>query len=82
MSREEILEKLKKILMGADNGNAELIKKCSESSDLRTDLSLNSVGMLYLMIVIEETFGMEFEDVGMSDFSTMKDVIDYLEDHL
>ena len=50
-----------------------------ESSNLVTDLGLNSVGVLYVVIAIEEFFGIEFENVGFGDFKTIGDVIDYIE---
>ena len=53
-----------------------------ESSNLVTDLGLNSVGVLYVVIAIEEFFGIEFENVGFGDFKTIGDVIDYIEQQL
>lgn len=79
MNREEIIEQLKEILLQTDDHNEESVKNCTEESDLRTDLGLNSVGMLYLMIIVEETFDITFDDVGMSDFAILKDVVDYIE---
>ena len=54
----------------------------SESSNLVTDLGLNSVGVLYVVIAIEEFFGIEFENVGFGDFKTIGDVIDYIEQQI
>ena len=53
-----------------------------ESSNLVTDLGLNSVGVLYVVIAIEEFFGIEFENVGFGDFKTSGDVIDYIEQQI
>ena len=53
-----------------------------ESSNLVTDLGLNSVGVLYVVIAIEEFFGIEFENVGFGDFKTIGDVIDYIEQQI
>ena len=50
----------------------------SESSDLHTDIGLNSVGMLYIVIAIEEMFNIEFDCVEFKDFNTVADVIDYI----
>lgn len=79
LSRNDISEKLKEILVAADAKNKDIIGKVTESSNLRTDLGLNSVGMLYLVIVIEQSFGIEFDNVGMDDFQTFKDIVDYIE---
>ena len=63
MSREEIVEKLKKILFQTDSRNSDSVEKCSEDSDLRTDLGLSSVGMLYMVFSIEESFGVRVTEI-------------------
>lgn len=78
MSREEIYEKLKELIKLANTSNPEQIDKCSEESDLRTDLGLTSIGVLYLAISIEETFDIRFSDTAFDDFTKVKDVIDYI----
>ena len=35
--------------------------------------------MLYTVIAIEESFHMRFGNVGMADFKTLRDVVDYIE---
>ena len=79
MSREQIIEKLKEIMTQTDDHDAQSISTCTEDSELRTDLGLTSVGMLYTMIIVEETFGITFDNVGMSDFVKVKDVVDHIE---
>ena len=51
----------------------------TEDSHLVNDLGLNSVGVLYIVIAIEEFFGVEFENVGFGDFNTIGEVVDYIE---
>jgi acyl carrier protein len=51
----------------------------TEESNLVNDIGLSSVGILYVVIGIEEFFGIRFDDVGFADFETIKDVIDYIE---
>ena len=82
MTRNEIIEQLKTILVSADARNAEAAASCTEQSRLTTDLGLTSVGMLYLVIAIEESFGIRFDNVGMGDFTTLGDVVDYIEGKL
>ena len=82
MSRNEIIEQLKTILVSADARNADAAANCTEQSRLTTDLGLTSVGMLYLVIAIEESFGIRFDDVGMGDFTLLSDVVDYIESKL
>ena len=51
----------------------------SEDSNLVSDLGLTSVGVLYIVIAIEEFFDIRFDDVGFADFKTIGDVINYIE---
>ena len=78
MTRNEIIEKLKDVFKMAVGNNYDE-SKYSEESNLTTDLGLNSVGILYIVIAIEEFFGIQFDDVGFSDFKNVGDVIDYIE---
>lgn len=80
MSRNEIKEKLADVMKMAMT-SAELdISALTEDSRLVEDLGLTSVGVLYVVIAIEEFFGIRFDDVGFADFKTIKDVIDYIEE--
>jgi acyl carrier protein len=54
-------------------------KGITEESDLILDLGLSSVGVLYIVIAIEEFFNVRFDDVGFGDFKTVGDVITYIE---
>lgn len=79
MTKPEILNKLKDILLVADGGNAEKISKADENTRLAEDLGLNSVNVLYLVIAIEEVFEIRFDDdTGVDSFSTVGDVADYI----
>ena len=51
----------------------------TEASHLVNDLGLSSVGVLYVVIAIEEFFSIQFDDVGFADFKTIGDVVDYIE---
>lgn len=80
MTRNDIIDKLKDVLaMAMGNASEEILGKCTEDSDLVTDLGLNSVGVLYVVIAIEEFFSIQFDDVGFNDFKTVRDVVDYIE---
>ena len=79
MSRNEIKEKLCDVMkMAAPNAEIDVCG-LDESSNLITDLGLSSVGVLYIVIAIEEFFNIQFDDVGFGDFKTIGDVIDYIE---
>ena len=79
MKRTEIAEKLKEIIMFALPNKKDVIEKCTEESNLKTDIGLNSVGLLYIVIAMEEVFKVSFENLAFDDFKTVKDVLDYLE---
>ena len=78
MSREEIFKKLQELIKLANSTNLEQIENCSEESDLRGDLGLTSIGVLYLAISIEQTFDIVFTDTAFDDFTKVKDVVDYI----
>ena len=46
------------------------------------DLGLSSIGMLYIAIAIEETFNIRFDNVGVSDFGCVRDIVDYISEKL
>lgn len=79
MSRSEIIEKLKEVIKMATGSDDAALDQIKESSLLTTDLGLSSVGVLYVVIAIEEFFSIQFDDVGFGDFSTVGSVIDYIE---
>ncbi len=75
----EIFEKLKEILIFADNNNRDKIDSCTENTKLVTELGFNSVSVLYMVIAIEESFGVVFDNATIGDFETIGDVITYIE---
>lgn len=80
LTKEEIFEKLRSILIGMDDRNRELIANATADTKLITELGLSSVSMLYLVIAIEETFDIEF-DTEFS-FVTVGEVVDYIRSKL
>ncbi len=79
MSRTEIIEKLKEILLAADDRNRDKVLACTEDSRLVADLGFSSVSMLYMVIAIEEEMNIRFDNVGASDFETLGNVVTYIE---
>lgn len=82
MNRTEIQEQLKDILLSTDQRNSERIDSYNDASRLIADMGLTSVSMLYMVIAIEETFDIRFDNIGMTDLVTLGDVIDYIEKKL
>lgn len=79
LNRNDITEKLKEILVASDPKKSEMVNRVKDDSSLAVDLGLTSVGMLYMVIVIEESFNVSFDDVGLDDFKTFGDIVDYIE---
>lgn len=78
MDKEQILEKLGEIFKMVMGENAADLEAGGENASLVDDLGLNSVGILYLVIAIEESFGIRFDDVGTSDLKTVGQVVEYI----
>lgn len=78
MTKEEIFSKLQELLKMANTTNPELIENCSMDSDLRGDLGLTSIGVLYLAISIEQSFDIQFADTAFDDFTRVSDVVNYI----
>ena len=78
MERTEILEKLKEIMLAMDPTKADLVNNVTEDARLTEDLGLTSVAILYMVIAIEETFNVSFDNLGINDFKTIGDSIDYI----
>ena len=82
LSRTEILEKLSSVMEMTLSDTDIDVSLLSEQSELVKDIGLDSVGILYLVVAIEEFFGVRFDDVSFADFKTVGDVIDYIEENL
>ena len=51
----------------------------TESADLRDDIGINSIGMLYMAMAIEEEFGVKFTNDDFPNMKTVADVIACIE---
>ena len=78
LTREEVFSGLKDILVMIDPSKKDVAASLSEESRLVEDIGLASVSLLYLVIAIEEKFNIEFGDLGVEDFKTIKQTIDYI----
>ena len=77
LTRKEILEKLKSILIDMNSNDAAKTENVGEDAKLLIELGIDSVSMLYMVIAVEETFGIEFDTD--KPFVTVGEVIDYIE---
>ena len=82
LSREEIFDGLKRILLIIDPNKKEILPTVNEETRLQEDLGLTSVSLLYLVVAIEEEFDIEFDNLGIEDFRTVGQAIDYIESKL
>ena len=79
MTRGDILEKLKGIMVSMDPSKAGLVETVNDKTRLIDDLGYTSIAILYVVVAIEETFSVSFGDLGVDDFKTIGDVVDYLD---
>lgn len=77
MTELEILEGLKKIFTLVINRNAE-VDNMKMDAKIVSDLGVSSVGLIYLMVAIEEQFGIDMSDVTFNSFETVGDVVTYI----
>lgn len=80
LTRTEIMERLKAILEEMDPNAAAKINNVTEDTKLHTELGMSSVSMLYMVIAVEEIFGIEFDTD--EQFLTVGQVIDFIEGKL
>ena len=59
-----------------DEINAEAI---TLSANLFEDIGINSVGMLYMALALEEEFGVKFTNDDFPNIKSVKDVVDLIE---
>ncbi len=79
MNRDEIIEKLKEIFQLVVH-NGVSVDNITEDSVIMTDLGVDSVGLIYLAIAVEKTFGVDMSDVTINTFKTIGDVINFIEE--
>lgn len=77
MRNEEILQKLKEIFVIVVNKDANIDAITFESKIVQ-DLGVSSVGLIYLMVAVEETFDIDMSDASFNSFETVLDVINYI----
>lgn len=77
MTELEILEGLKKIFTLVINRNADA-ENMKMDAKIVSDLGVSSVGLIYLMVAIEEQFGIDMSDVTFNSFETVGDVVTYI----
>lgn len=78
MHKEEILQKLKEIFVLVINRDAD-VSNINLESKIIQDLGVSSVGLIYLMVAVEETFNIDMSDASFNLFETVGDVVNYIQ---
>ena len=79
MTKLEILDELKKIFTLVVNRNMD-VSTIKMESKIVNDLGISSLGLIYLMVAIEETFDIDMSDASFDSFETVQDVVNYIYD--
>ncbi|MBQ9704194.1 MAG: acyl carrier protein [Clostridia bacterium] len=74
-----MFEKLKDILVEELSINADEI---TMEAELANDLGINSLELADLVLLCEDTFGVEFDENDMHKFITVGDVVEYLNENV
>lgn len=77
MSEKEIFDKLINIFSIVVNRNVDA-EKINMDSKIIEDLGVNSIGLVYLAVALEEEFEVDMSDVSLESFKTVEDVINYI----
>lgn len=76
MSREEIFEGVKKVVMEAIDEEGKVI---TEDTSIVDELGLDSLDIVEMLMALEEEFDISIEDSAAEKFVKVSDVIDYIE---
>ena len=81
MEKKEILNKIIEIYENivGEEVNKE---KFTLSSNIKEDLGINSVGLLYLIVDIENKFDVVLHNQSIEKFVTLDDVVNYIEENI
>lgn len=75
------LERLVKVFHVVFEEELDMSKLTPEAS-LREDIGINSIGLLYMAMAVEEEFGIKFKNDDFADMKTVNDVIACIEGKL
>jgi acyl carrier protein len=75
MSREEILAKIRDIVVEELGVSAE---KVTEEARFIEDLGADSIGVMELVMKMEEAFDVQIPDQDIEKIRTIRDAIDYI----
>lgn len=79
MNRDEILKKLADIVSASDKNDGANSPEIREDTLLVKDLGFDSMKMLFMAVLIEETFEIRLENIKGLNLQTVGDVVDMIE---
>lgn len=74
----DMFERLAKVFRVVFEEDVDTSKLSPESS-LREDIGINSIGLLYMAMAVEEEFGIKFKNEDFANIQTVGDVIRVIE---
>jgi acyl carrier protein len=77
MSEKEIFDKLINVFSIVVNRNVDA-EKINMDSKIVEDLGVNSIGLVYLAVALEEEFDVDMSNASLESFKTIRDVINYI----
>lgn len=77
MSEKEVFDKLINIFNIVINRSVD-VSKINIDSKIVEDLGVNSIGLIYLAVAVEEEYDVDMSKASLESFKTIKDVINYI----
>ena len=77
MSEKEVFDKLINIFNIVINRSVD-VSKINIDSKIVEELGVNSIGLIYLAVAVEEEFDVDMSNASLESFKTIKDVINYI----
>ena len=77
MNDKDIFDKLVNIFNIVINRGVD-VSKINYDSKIAEDLGVNSIGLIYLAVAVEEEFGVDMSNASLESFKTIQDVINYI----
>lgn len=84
MNRQEIENRVKKVIieqLGIPEDKVKPESAITQGLGEETDLCADSLGVVELLMSLEEAFEIEIDDDEASKIRTVKDIVDYVEAH-
>lgn len=70
---EKTVERIKKVFESVFDGEID-ISTVKPEAELIGDIGMNSIGMLYMAMALEEEFGIKFTNADFGELRTVNDV--------